>query len=42
MENPVSTVTGWTFLQEPLWRWFLFVFALILILSAWRAILHRV
>lgn len=42
MENPVSAVTGWTFLQEPLWRWFLFVLALILILSAWRAILHRV
>jgi hypothetical protein len=42
MENPVSAVTGWKFLQEPLYRWALFVFALIMILTAWRAILMRV
>lgn len=41
MDNPFKAVTGWSFLQEPLWRWTLFVFALICILAAWRAILHR-
>jgi hypothetical protein len=42
MTNPLSSVTDWKFLQEPLYRWALFVFALICILAAWRAILHRV
>lgn len=42
MANPVEAVTGWKFLQEPLYRWALFILALILILTAWRAILMRV
>lgn len=42
MNNPVSGITDWKFLNEPLYRWTLFVFALICILAAWRAILHRV
>lgn len=42
MTNPITAVTGWDFLNEPLWRWALFVLALIFILTAWRAILMRV
>lgn len=42
MTNPFKTITGWDFLNEPLWRWFLFLFAVIAMLAAWAAILHRV
>lgn len=37
--NVVSNLTGWSFLNEPLWRWFLFFGALILISVAWKGIL---
>lgn len=40
--NILETVGGWKFLNETGWRWFFFIFALIAILAAWRAILHRV
>lgn len=35
----IKGVTNWEFLNEPLWRWFLFVIALSLMLFAWGAIL---
>ena len=35
-DNPVSS---WPFLQEPAWRWFIFVGALLLILALWGRIL---
>jgi len=35
----LDRITGWTFLNEPLWRWFIFVIALIMILWAWSGIL---
>ena len=41
MANPITTAINWDFLNEPVWRWFLFIGALILIMTAWRAILMR-
>lgn len=35
-DNPVS---AWTFMQEPLWRWFLFIMAFSLMLVVWRGLL---
>lgn len=40
--NVVSSVTGWKFMDEPLWRWFLFFGALILISWGWKGILSFV
>lgn len=37
-ENPVSSVTNWKFLNEPLYRWVLFMVALTLIGVAWRGV----
>lgn len=36
----INNVTGWNFLQEPLWRWFLFFGALLGIGWAWHGILE--
>lgn len=33
--NPISSVYNWTFLQEPLYRWVIFLFALGFIGMAW-------
>lgn len=41
MTNPFKSITDWPFLQEPLYRWALFIVAITMILWAWRAILHR-
>jgi hypothetical protein len=37
MPNPLE----WEFLKEPLWRWFLFMLALGLMLNAWRSVLNE-
>lgn len=34
----VNSLTGWKFLNEPLYRWFLFIIALAFMLWAWAAI----
>lgn len=34
-----STLTNWTFLNEPLWRWAIFIVAIGFILWAWGGIL---
>jgi hypothetical protein len=34
-----STIVGWQFLNEPLWRWFIFLFALGAMGFAWKEIL---
>lgn len=36
MSNPFN----WAFLQEPLYRWFLFVVVMILFLAAWSDVLR--
>ena len=36
----VSDVTGWKFLQEPLYRWVLFFIALAFIGIAWRGVIE--
>ena len=38
MPNPL----GWKFLQEPLWRWFVFIVAMGLILHSWRSVLNEI
>ncbi len=35
----VTNLTGWKFLNEPLWRWFIFFGALMLIAWAWKGVL---
>lgn len=37
--NVVTNVTNWTFLDEPLYRWFIFFGAIILISWAWKGVL---
>ncbi len=39
MSNPFTATADWTFLNEPLYRWAIFIFALGLILMAWRGVL---
>jgi hypothetical protein len=34
----LESVYGWKFLDEPLWRWFIFFGAVILIGAAWKVI----
>ena len=34
-----NAVTGWRFLNEPLYRWFLFVGAVAFLVGAWKVIL---
>lgn len=36
----LDRITGWSFLNEPLWRWAVFIVALIFILWAWRGVLN--
>ncbi len=38
MANPLSTAANWTFLQEPIWRWFVFLGAMLLMNIAWADI----
>lgn len=40
--NVVSGVVGWKFLDEPLYRWFLFFGALILIAWGWKGVISFV
>lgn len=40
--NVVSNVVGWTFLDEPLYRWFIFFGAIILISWGWKGVLSFV
>jgi hypothetical protein len=37
--NPISTVVNWEFLQEPLYRWALFLIALTFIAYGWNGVL---
>lgn len=39
MVNVVSNAVNWEFLDEPLYRWFIFFGALILISFGWRGLL---
>ena len=35
----IDKVTNWEFLNEPLWRWFVFLIALTLMAWVWGAVL---
>ena len=37
--NIVENIVGWQFMQEPMWRWFMFVGAFTAIGIAWGGIL---
>jgi hypothetical protein len=37
--NFIENIVGWPFMQEPLWRWFLFFGAVGAISLAWSGIL---
>lgn len=39
MKALIDKITSWGFMQEPLYRWFMFVGAMLLILAAWTIIL---
>lgn len=39
MKSLFDKISSWPFMQEPMWRWFVFVGALLLILAAWTIIL---
>jgi len=38
----LKSITNWPFLNEPLYRWAIFIIALIFILAAWRIVLSYV
>lgn len=37
--NFVASVTEWPFLQEPMYRWFIFLGALMAMMVAWHGVL---
>lgn len=37
----LSSLTNWPFLQEPIWRWFVFIVAMGLLLQAWKGVLRH-
>ena len=40
--NYLQSVTGWQFMNEPLSRWFIFLGALIAMLTAWRGVIEYI
>ena len=36
----LSSITGWQFMDEPAWRWFVFVGVILLFLFAWNGVLR--
>lgn len=41
MGNVMGGIVNWPFLNEPAWRWFLFVGALLLFLIVWGGVLRH-
>lgn len=37
--DALKSIKDWPFLQEPMWRWFIFLGAMIFISLVWRIIL---
>lgn len=35
----IDTIKNWEFMSEPLWRWFIFAAAMIIILMVWGTVL---
>lgn len=35
----VSNLFSWPFLNEPIWRWFVFIVAISLFMAAWAGVL---
>lgn len=34
--DTIKNLANWSFMQEPIWRWFVFLIAIGLLLGAWR------
>lgn len=41
MQNMLSSIVGWQFLQEPAWRWFIFLGVVLLFLMVWSGVLRH-
>lgn len=39
VSETIEAVTDWEFQHEPLWRWFLFIGAMLVLLYIWRVVL---
>lgn len=39
MNNIISSAANWNFLQEPLWRWVVFLIAISFLMGVWAMIL---
>lgn len=37
--DSVQNLAGWPFLQEPVWRWFIFIGAMLMMMFVWHGIL---
>lgn len=42
MWEQIKALPKWAFLNEPIWKWFVFLVAMGMIMAAWRSILVRV
>lgn len=38
----MDKITNWTFLNEPAWRWFIFLGVLIAFSVAWKGVLNAI
>lgn len=38
----LKNVLDWSFMNEPLWRWFMFLGALIAMMTAWRGVIDYI
>lgn len=38
MQDFLSSVTDWSFMNEPLWRWFMFFGAMLAITYSWHGL----
>lgn len=41
VQNTLSNAVNWPFLQEPIWRWFVFIIVLSFLLGAWNGALRH-
>jgi hypothetical protein len=41
MQNVWDATAGWTFLQEPAWRWGIFFLMMLFFMAAWGGVLRH-
>lgn len=37
----ITSITTWPFMSEPIWRWAIFILALMLIITSWKGVLRH-